>query len=211
MNSDGTELTRLTDLPGVEIEPNWSPDGKRIAFSTEWVDRADVYVMNSDGSELRRLTDPAVGESSPAWSPDGDMLAFYRETDEGAKIVIANEDGSDQREVPTPTRTSSLLQRPRLVAGREAARVHRPIDDLGGGLRWAQRPSALVEAVHAAVRCELGSRTGLTTTPMPALPASAGAARRQRTFPCEVVMARRSRSRLRAVVPPAGFEPALQP
>ena len=102
MNSDGTELTRLTELPGVEIEPVWSPDGERIAFSTEWVDRADVYVMNSDGSELRRLTDPAVGASSPSWSPDGDRLAFYRESDQGTSIVIANEDGSDQREVLSP-------------------------------------------------------------------------------------------------------------
>jgi TolB protein len=103
MNSDGTELTRLTDLPGVEIEPVWSPDGERNAFSTEWVDRADVYVMNSDGSELRRLTDPAEGESSPAWSPDGDMLAYARGSDELAKIVIANDDDSDQREVVPPS------------------------------------------------------------------------------------------------------------
>ena len=61
--------------PWLHVDPAWSPDGRRIAFSA--INplggrhlEAEVYVMNADGSALARLTNGAANEF-PAWSPDG--------------------------------------------------------------------------------------------------------------------------------------------
>ena len=42
--------------PGAERSPVWSPDGKRIAFTSERDGNAEIYVMGSDGSQQTRLT-----------------------------------------------------------------------------------------------------------------------------------------------------------
>ena len=48
MNADGTDLQRLTNSPGRDFEPDWSPDGKTIVFSSDRDDpeNAQLYVMN---------------------------------------------------------------------------------------------------------------------------------------------------------------------
>ena len=54
-NVDGSGQTRLTDnSSGLELDPRWSPDGRRIAFITD----SGLYVANADGtSEPFRFTD----------------------------------------------------------------------------------------------------------------------------------------------------------
>lgn len=64
---------RASDSPRYRYEtPAWSPDGRRIAFSSD----SDIYVMNADGSEVRQLTDHEAVDRTPAWSPDGSRIAF---------------------------------------------------------------------------------------------------------------------------------------
>jgi TolB protein len=72
---DGTGLLRLTDDPGLDVEPAWSPDGKRIAFASDRAGSLDIYVMDADGSNPVRRTQGGLN-SSPAWSPDGKKIAF---------------------------------------------------------------------------------------------------------------------------------------
>jgi TolB protein len=57
MNADGSNLTRLTDLPGVEGLATASPDGSTIAYLTNQDDRWSFYVMSADGSNVRKLFD----------------------------------------------------------------------------------------------------------------------------------------------------------
>jgi Tol biopolymer transport system component len=84
---DGTGYDRLTD-GGTSHDPAWSPDGRRIAFTSDR-DRTpgarELWSMNADGSAERRLT-ASLGQpflyaivGGPAWSPDGRWLAFTRE------------------------------------------------------------------------------------------------------------------------------------
>ena len=57
MNVDGSEERRLTDSPGLDGFPAWSPDGKRIAFvSARGGGNCEIYVMDADGSGQERLT-----------------------------------------------------------------------------------------------------------------------------------------------------------
>ena len=52
MNTDGSEQRRLTRNTVRDSNPVWSPDGRRIAFESNW----QLWVMNADGSGQRRLT-----------------------------------------------------------------------------------------------------------------------------------------------------------
>jgi Tol biopolymer transport system component len=69
IGADGRGLRRLTHGGGGS--PDWSPDGKRVAF----VRHNDIYVIGADGRHLRRLTHGRIGVD-PAWSPDGRFIAF---------------------------------------------------------------------------------------------------------------------------------------
>lgn len=94
---DGSRLQRLFGRYwGTGQQPDWSPDGSRIAF----VARQHIFTMGADGRRLRRLTEH-FGDSDPAWSPDGKYIAFIREHDvyvmrangRGLRRVV---DGADQ-------------------------------------------------------------------------------------------------------------------
>jgi TolB protein len=103
MNADGSEQTRLTDNPATDFQPSWSPDGTKIAFSSDrsgasngWF---EVYVMNADGSEQTRLTfSNPFFEGDPSWSPDGTKIAFStgRHGSDNREIYVMNADGSGQ-------------------------------------------------------------------------------------------------------------------
>ncbi len=82
VNADGSGLTMLTNDPGIDQDPGWSPDGAQIAFSSyrEGVENFEIFVMGSDGNGLRQLTNAGNGyvSGSPAWSPDGESIVFVR-------------------------------------------------------------------------------------------------------------------------------------
>jgi Tol biopolymer transport system component len=54
-----------------------SPDGRRLAFSSDRSGNSDLWVLSLDGGELRQLTDDPTPDWQPAWSPDGREIAFY--------------------------------------------------------------------------------------------------------------------------------------
>ncbi|MEM8666691.1 MAG: M28 family peptidase [Planctomycetota bacterium] len=78
MNSDGTNVRRLTDVPGYDGGPFFSPDGKRICWRrfAENGATAEIFTMNTDGSDVRRLTSIGVMSWAPYFHPSGDYLIF---------------------------------------------------------------------------------------------------------------------------------------
>ena len=86
MRPDGSELRQLTRneahgrFEADDAEPAWSPDGRRIVFTSsrdhpgDGQESWELYVMNADGSEQRRLTDNGGADLSPAWTSDGRLV-----------------------------------------------------------------------------------------------------------------------------------------
>ena len=78
-NSDGSGIRLLTETPYKERIPIWSPDGSRIAFTSNKSGGAyDGWMINPDGSNLRKITptSPNISTLFPVWSPDGKSLLF---------------------------------------------------------------------------------------------------------------------------------------
>ena len=100
-NADGTDVKQLTNNPGPEFDPMWSPDGKRIVYrdSRRGVNHDDeIYVMNADGSGQRNLTNsPSSDEWGPAWSPDGNQIAFNSTRAGGPPLLyVVSADGTSE-------------------------------------------------------------------------------------------------------------------
>jgi TolB protein len=77
--------------------PIWSPDGTKIAFTTNRDGNPEIYVMNRDGSGLRRMTSHPAIDVSPTWSPSGNQIAWVSDRTGTGRIYIMNADGTGQR------------------------------------------------------------------------------------------------------------------
>ena len=77
--------------------PIWSPDGSKIAFTTNRDGNPEIYVMNKDGSGVRRMTNSPGIDVSPTWSPTGGQLAWVSDRTGTARIYIMDADGSNHR------------------------------------------------------------------------------------------------------------------
>lgn len=94
------EWVRLTDMPGNDKYPAWSPDGNSIAFASERDGNSEIYVMAANGSDQRNLTNvPVTQETQPAWSPDGLFLAFTTDRNGNNEIYTMTADGKEQRRI----------------------------------------------------------------------------------------------------------------
>jgi TolB protein len=120
-DGNGDNLKRITEGDWLNVyDPTWSPDGKKIAFTSDRQDaegdydqETDIYVMNADGSNPTNLTNgPGEGpdstsEDSPDFSPDGEKIAFATANpfqgegdvalSELSEIHVMNSDGSNER------------------------------------------------------------------------------------------------------------------
>lgn len=76
MDSNGSNLIRLTNKDGYDSGAKFSPDGKKIAFYGYNQNQWDLYIMNSDGSDLNNLTDDIIECYSPDWSSNGEWLVY---------------------------------------------------------------------------------------------------------------------------------------
>jgi len=116
MQADGSELTNLTNNPATDESPAWSPDGTRIAFTSDRSGDMDIYVMNADGSNLSRLTDDRGYEDHFSWSPDGTKIVYSSSETSflgDSNIMIMNADGSNKTPLtPQPGKYSFLSWSP---------------------------------------------------------------------------------------------------
>src|SRR6266478_6212438 len=96
MDLDGGGQTRLTEDPGEDYSPAWSPNGTRLAFVSTRDGNAEIYVMNADGTGQTRLTNNTASDLHPAWSPDGTHIAFVSSRDGNDEIYSMDPNGLNQ-------------------------------------------------------------------------------------------------------------------
>jgi Tol biopolymer transport system component len=110
---DISAARNLTNHPGGDFRPSFSPDGTKIAFSS---DRGhpivphprfsfarqrtgDIYVTDTEGERLERLTDSESWDGSPVWTADGLKIIFYSARHGQNSIFEMNTDGTDQQQI----------------------------------------------------------------------------------------------------------------
>lgn len=106
MNADGTGIFQLTDKPegACDAYPDWSPDSKKIAYTSCESGLLKIFTINVDGTGQQQITTGAGWDHAPAWSPDGSRLIFWRYGDDNSDIFVINADGTNQIQLTsTPT------------------------------------------------------------------------------------------------------------
>lgn len=84
---------------GQYYNPDWSPDGKAIAFESTRDGTFAIYTIRPDGTGLRRLTNGGIDDEQPRWSRDGRRIVFVSGRDGHLQVYVMRADGSGQRRV----------------------------------------------------------------------------------------------------------------
>jgi tricorn protease len=105
-NEDGSLITRITDNQAREVFPRFSPDGSKIAFSSNRAGNYDVYVISATGGTPVQLTFNSADDNVVGWSPDGKKILFTSTRAKGVFPAIAtlfevSIDGGLEQPVPT--------------------------------------------------------------------------------------------------------------
>jgi Tol biopolymer transport system component len=79
-------ISSLTNTPGGQ--PDWSSDGKSVAFVGGTPGQMDLFVLDVETQEVFRLTDDSVSNISPSWSPENQQIAFMSNRDGNWDIYI---------------------------------------------------------------------------------------------------------------------------
>jgi Tol biopolymer transport system component len=125
MDINGKNQEKITSIPMFignnqidtliqEIQPSWSPDGKKIAFSSNRdalinklnYDDLEIFLIDLDSYEITQLTKAKDYSLTPDWSPDGNQIVFMSNRDGDWDIYIMNSDGSGKDINITNNKTS---------------------------------------------------------------------------------------------------------
>jgi Tol biopolymer transport system component len=122
VGANGRGLRRITDAPGISGAGGWSPDGRRIVFtSNRDQDPADVspcgdvFLVDADGAHLTKLTDGSTRYCDPSFTPDGRHILFSSDRAHpggDSDLYVMNPDGTG---VTRLTHASSEEQEPTLT------------------------------------------------------------------------------------------------
>ncbi len=108
MNPDGTNQVRITYDAGSDVDPDLSPNGQNIVFTSNQTGNNDIFVRDRWGA-MRNLTNNPANDEWARWSPNGQQIVFDSNREGGVfEIYVMNADGSGS---PTRLTDTSVLSR----------------------------------------------------------------------------------------------------
>jgi Tol biopolymer transport system component/DNA-binding winged helix-turn-helix (wHTH) protein len=90
-------LRKITFQAGLQREPVFSPDGRRVAYTSSSTGNSDVWMQSLNEPTPNRIVASAAEDSQPDWSPDGDWLVFRSERNGGGLYVVPADGGIERR------------------------------------------------------------------------------------------------------------------
>jgi WD40-like Beta Propeller Repeat len=134
LNAVGGDRQPLIGGTGIFAAPTWSPDGSRVAFSSN-SDPPDfeIYMTGAQGGAVTRLTTNTAEDDAAAWSPDGRRLVFESDRDGASSLYVMNADSVPRKIGRLPGRPMARESRSREVpwaaptSGRSPRRVARQL------------------------------------------------------------------------------------
>ena len=138
------EITHVTHDRALDTGPAWSPNGKRLYFSSDRTGIANIYAWEPATNEVLQITNVVSGAYTPAPSPDGTQLAYIGYHSRGYDIYVLELDSERQRPAPAyvddrppPSDADSLIgDRSRRYAGARTLRTRRALAEMI--VHWAR-------------------------------------------------------------------------
>ena len=96
--ADSTVRIALTHEGNQNFFPAWSPDGNKLAFTSNRTGSLQIWVMDANGGNPKQLTKEAEN-IVPTWSPGGKQIAFGSTRSGHSEVWVMNSDGSDQKQL----------------------------------------------------------------------------------------------------------------
>jgi hypothetical protein len=97
MDADGSNVSRLTNSPGLDGDASFSPDGQTVVFHSQRTGHRQIYLQPITSSVAVPLTQEPADNSQPSISPDGEVIAFVSNRDGANHIWLMAKDGTNQR------------------------------------------------------------------------------------------------------------------
>lgn len=85
-NLENVTLTQITNDPGYEGEPTFSPNGETIAYVSDRSGNFEIYIQQASGGTYRNITDDKAEDVQPAYSPNGNEIAFVSSRSSPTKL-----------------------------------------------------------------------------------------------------------------------------
>lgn len=158
MNADGSGVTRLTTDGATEQFPQWSPDGRTIAYGrvsakatgdVQFDGSADVWTVPAAGGSPTQITASPGMDNAPSFSPDGQTIA-YMSANDGLRLIDA--DGTNARTLSGMWRSGGYTPRfspdGRTIAVTRYVDTYRPVVAMHGG--YEQQPLVTLALVDVA-------------------------------------------------------------
>jgi len=97
INIDGSEWQRLTDYSGADLYPEASPDGEKIAYTSDIKGIWQIVIMDWNGQNKRQITHNSFRSAYPSWSYDMEYIYFEAFIDGDWELYRINSDGTGQK------------------------------------------------------------------------------------------------------------------